>query len=226
MTTRPQHGNDAGRLMVQPFPSVGPLIRLAYRDLHTAATSTDKDQLAKLADIATLPRPWDPGTCQRAELRAEIWSWLDQVVIWLNTDYAWDVAQLVPTCWPQHPHLVHELATVADQRRRAGASLNSEALEEWHRYTLPTFAQRMNSRLREHCENEHQPCPSRGRHIRHISGEDRHSRHLTMAQDKRAAAVAEDHPSEQTPTQGSPRRLRVIIDTATGEIHGDDREPR
>jgi type IV secretion system protein VirD4 len=26
----------------------------------------------------------------------------------------------IPACWPKHPHLVHDLAVLADQRRRAG----------------------------------------------------------------------------------------------------------
>jgi hypothetical protein len=39
-----------------------------------------------------------------------------------------DVADVIPLCWPQHPHLVHEIAVLADQRRRAGPGLTSDAL--------------------------------------------------------------------------------------------------
>ena len=53
---------------------------------------------------------------------------------------------MIPACWPQHPHLVHEIAVLADQRRRAGHALTSDALEEWHRHNLPAFTERMKSR--------------------------------------------------------------------------------
>jgi hypothetical protein len=68
---------------------------------------------------------------------------------------------MIPVCWPQHPHLVHEIAVLADQRRRAGHALTSDALEEWHRYNLPAFTERMKSRLRNHCEDGHQPWPAK-----------------------------------------------------------------
>lgn len=32
---------------------------------------------------------------------------------------------------------VHEIAVLADQRRRAGYALTSDATERWHRYNLP-----------------------------------------------------------------------------------------
>ena len=64
-------------------------------------------------------------------------SWLDDVVIWLNHEYVWDVVAMIPACWPKHPHLVHEIAVLADLRRRAGHALTGDALEEWHRYALP-----------------------------------------------------------------------------------------
>jgi len=54
----------------------------------------------------------------------------EDVVTWLNREYVWDVGAVIPGCWPQHPHLVHEIAVLADQRRRAGASLTSDTIEE------------------------------------------------------------------------------------------------
>lgn len=54
----------------------------------------------------------------------------EDVVIWLNREYTWDASGLIPSCWPLHPHLVHELAVLADQRRRAGLAMTSDALEE------------------------------------------------------------------------------------------------
>ena len=35
----------------------------------------------------------------------------------------WDASTVIPSCWPHHPHLVHEIAVLADQRRKAGAPL-------------------------------------------------------------------------------------------------------
>ena len=75
-----------------------------------------------------LPRPWDPPTCTKPALRRELWKWLDEVVIWFNHEYVWDHnAGMIPACWPQHPHLVHEIAVLADQRRRAGIDPTSSA---------------------------------------------------------------------------------------------------
>jgi hypothetical protein len=158
----------ARRALVAPFPAPGRAIGQAYRELLIAATGTDAQKNA-LGDPGRLPRPWDPATCPQPELRRELWQWLDAVVTWLNTDYVWDVAAVIPACWPQHPHLVHELAVLADQRRRTGLSLASDALEEWHRYTLPAFHERMRSRIRDHCEDGHQPWPANGRRTRHTS---------------------------------------------------------
>jgi hypothetical protein len=37
----------------------------------------------------------------------------------LVTEYVLEVADAIPACWPQHPHLVHGVSVLADQRRRA-----------------------------------------------------------------------------------------------------------
>jgi hypothetical protein len=95
-------------------------------------------------------------------------------VTWLNHEYVWDVADVIPPCWPQHPHLVHEIAVLADQRRRAGQALTSEALEDWHRYRLPSFTERMRTRLRYHGQENHQSWPAKGRYTRHIGEASRH----------------------------------------------------
>ena len=109
--------------------------------------------------------------------------WLEAVVAWLITEYVWDAADTIPACWPQHPHLVHEIAVLADQRRRAGLAPTSDALEEWHRYRLPSFAERMKTRLRNHCQENHQAWPATGRHTRHIAEASRHRRMQTYAAD-------------------------------------------
>jgi hypothetical protein len=98
-----------------------------------------------------LPRPWEPATCRTPQQRQQLWCWLDAVVDWLVTEYVWDVRAMIPVCWAQHPHLVYEIAVLADQRRRAGHALTSDALEEC-RYNLPAFTERIKSRLRNDCE--------------------------------------------------------------------------
>jgi hypothetical protein len=177
--------------LVQPFPEPGRLLQLAYRELDLA-TSRYQDHLLPLRDLATLPRPWDPRTCQTPQLRKEVWSWLEAVVTWLNHEHVWDVADVIPTCWPLHPHLVHEIAVLADQRHRAGQALSSDPLEEWHRYSLPSFIERMRSRLRNHCQEDHQNWPAKGRYIRHIGEASRRRRMDAYAADVRALKSGPD----------------------------------
>lgn len=196
--------------LVRPFPEPGPLLRLAYRELHIAANGTPA-QVRALGDTRLLPRPWDPATCRHPELRRELWTWLDAVVTWLNAEYAWDVAAVIPSCWPHHPHLVHEIAVLADQRRHAGTALSSDPLEEWHRYSLPAFADRTRARIKNHCEDGHQPCPARGRQARHIGESSQRSRAQAFAVDVRSLA-----PPPPDPVAG-PARL-TIVDPDTGEI--------
>ena len=87
----------------------------------------------------------------------------------------WEAADTIPACWPQHPHLVHEIAVLADQRRRAGHAFTNDALEESHRYSLPALTERMTSRLRSHCEDGHQAWPAKGRYTRHTAEASRRS---------------------------------------------------
>jgi hypothetical protein len=155
-------------VLIQPFPQPGRAVQLAYGKIDLAA-NRHQDHLLPLHDLATLPRPWDPGTCQTPRLRKELWLWLEAVVTWLNHEHVWDVADVIPTCWPQHPHLVHEIAVLADQRHRAGQALTSDPLEEWHRHSLPEFTERMKTRLRNHCQEDHQSWPANGRYSRHVA---------------------------------------------------------
>jgi hypothetical protein len=177
---------DTKQQLVWPFPSIGPLMRVAYRELDIAAAGTP-EQAAVLGDPRLLPRPWIPETCLSAALRTEVWAWLDAVVTWLNHEYTWDVDGTIPSCWPHHPHLVHEIAVLADQRRTAELALTSDLLEDWHRYSLPTFTDRLHARLRTHCEDGHQPWPAKGRHTRHTAESGRDDRGDAFAVDIAAA---------------------------------------
>jgi len=87
------------------FPTPGPLLGSAYLDLYLADEGSD-NQKATIGDPNLLPQPWDPPTCRNPQLRAELWTWLEAVVVWFNHEYTWDPAAMIPTCWPQHPHLV------------------------------------------------------------------------------------------------------------------------
>ena len=204
MTTTP----DADAGLVRAFPTPGPLLGNAYRDLYLAAEGSD-NQKATIGDPNLLPKPWDPPTCRNPQLRAELWTWLDAVVIWVNHEYVWDPDSTIPPCWPLHPHIVQEVAVMADQRRRASVALDSNALEEWHRYTLPGFFERLRSRLKAHCDQDHQPWPARSRHLRHTG--DGHAKRRRQAFD---GDVQHLSPSEQiTPTRP---RLR-LLNPDTGE---------
>ena len=84
---------------------------------------------------------------------------------WLNHDYSWQAERVIPACWPAHPHLVHELAVLACLRLSAGHALTAEAMEDWHRYALPGFFDRMLARLGgSPCQpGSHKPWPGAGR---------------------------------------------------------------
>ena len=200
---------DADGGLVRGFPTPGPLLGTAYRDLYLAAEGSD-NQKAAIGDPSLLPKPWDPPTCHNPQLRAELWTWLDAVATWINHEYVWDPEGMIPPCWPNHPHLVHELAVLADQRRRAGLALDSNALEEWHRYTLPGFLDRLHTRLKAHCDQDHQPWPARGRQVRYTADRDTGRRQDAFNGDLRQLRPA-------APFIPSRPRL-AVLNTQTGEV--------
>jgi hypothetical protein len=209
VTTEPA-AEPARQPMIRSFPEGGALIRLAYRELHIAANGS-KEQIKAIGDPRLLPRPWDPPTCRKTELREQVWAWLENVVTWLNLEYVWDVGAVIPGCWPQHPHLVHEIAVLADQRRRAGTALTSDALEEWHRYALPSFIDRMRTRIKDHCEEGHQRWPARSRYARHTND---------LASRDRTDIYSRDVQSTIRRGTNAPReRPRLgVVNLETGEI--------
>lgn len=217
-TTGTQHRRP--RLLIWQFPSPAPVVELAYRDLDTAANGTAA-QKKEVGDPALLPRPWDPSSCIDPDLRHAVWTWLEEVVSWLNHEYTWDVTGLIPTCWPEHPHLVHEVAVVADQRRRAGNEITSDALEEWHRYCLPSFIDRMGGRLRATCADGHAGWPARSRHNQHTSTGDSERREDAYAGDIDSlprSTPPDEPPPDGGPSPEQPRRRFAVVDRETGEI--------
>ena len=154
--------------IVQPFPTPGPQIREALAILDIVVGG-DPETIAMLGDLEDLPRPWDPSTCP-ARLRLQIWSWCAQVASWINSQYIWRPAAMIPACWPAHTHLAIELPALACQRLAAQEAFDVSALEEWQRYTLPTFLDRMNGRLGESgCKDgRHVDWPGAARHVTHV----------------------------------------------------------
>jgi hypothetical protein len=151
-----------------PMPAGSKLVQ-AFDNLYVAEWGTDAEKRA-LGNPAFLPRPWDPGAITDPQLRFETWEWLDDVVTWFNHDFVWNLnAGYLPPCWPEHPHLVHEIAVLADQRRRAGIALTSDLLEDWHRYAVPLFLDRMKTRVHDACDTTHTEWPGRSKHTRHLA---------------------------------------------------------
>lgn len=202
---------EDGRL-VWPFPKPPPRVRLAYRELSVAANGRP-EEIAALGNVRDLPRPWLPATCADPVLRIDLWKWLDRVAAWINHEYVFDPTGIIPACWPRHPHLIHELAVLADQRHRVHEALSSDLIEEWHRYTFPAFLERMRARMQSHCERQHTPWPSRSRYLNHVSDVELRKRTEAYAGDVRTSRVEAD----ETASAPSAPRLSVV-DPETGEL--------
>ncbi len=232
------------QLMVWTFPApTHARLQQAWLNLRIAAEGTDAQKRA-LGDPTQLPRPWDPASLTDDELRYATWRWLDDFVAWFNHEQVWNPTSLIPACWPQHPHLVHQIAVLADLRRQAGEAFTSQPLEEWHRYAVPAFIDRMRQQLSTSCDKAHSEWPGASKFRRLLDTErdriqafnddvdlmDRApepdpSEAFTAAedddeQDSPAAQAQEDEPS---PTGERGRYLRVVpidggIDPTTGEI--------
>ena len=215
MTSTPNSPTSRDSLVVQPFPEPGPAIRTAYRELALAAHGTDEQKKA-LGDPTQLPRPWIPATCRTKVLREQIWDWLERFVTWFNHEYVWDPAGVVPPCWPNHPHLVNEIAVLVDQRRRASKALDSEVLEEWHRYSLPAFIERMRSRVHDHCADGHQPWPARSRYAAHTG--DQHINHRIRSFAADTIEMQQLLDTEHTSTSVGARLRAIRVDPDTGEV--------
>lgn len=154
-------------MVTRPFPEPGRLVVAAYRELDIAQAGTTQER-AVLGRVEALGRPWDPPSCSPA-VRKQVWAWLDEVAGWVNHEHGWGVDRLIPPCWPAHPHIGHELAVLVDQRRTAELALTSELLEEWHRYSLPMFLDRLVGRLGNRCLTKHDEWPAAARHRAYLS---------------------------------------------------------
>ena len=204
MNTSKASGPDP-RDGLRDFPRIGERMRVAYADLWLAGAVRDEERAQSVGAADDLPRPWDPATCHDPRLRREVWQWLDRVVDWINIEHTWNVDALIPECWYLHPHLVHELGTVADQRRRAGSAYTSDDLEEWQRYCLPSFLDRMRARVGSYCEYEHKEPPGRARILRYNAIESALVRRAWYDVEVRQATAHDDR-SPEGPEQMRPVR--------------------
>jgi hypothetical protein len=151
-------------VIVTAFPAPNASVEHAM-NMQRVARTGDADDIAKLGDVDTLPKPWEPASCPD-ELRHQLWLWLDLVVAWINHDYVWRSTDLIPDCWPQHPHIASELAVIACKRVVAGDAHTPEQLDDWHRHVLPDFLDRIALRLGDGgCRaGKHTDWPAAGRH--------------------------------------------------------------
>ncbi|MBN9619476.1 MAG: hypothetical protein J0H43_07055 [Actinobacteria bacterium] len=158
-------------LIVKAFPAPPPSVARVLHQ-HQVVRRGDADEISAEGNLERLPNPWAPATCDD-DLRAAIWDWCDAVAEWVNHEYAWRPAQLIPPCWPHHPHIAHELPVLAVLRLAAESSTGPELLEEWHRHTLPGFFERMLNRLGDSgCRTgKHVEWPARSRHLSYNSEE-------------------------------------------------------
>jgi hypothetical protein len=201
--------------LAKPFPTPGRLIAHAYRELDLALGGDDAHREA-IGDPSQLLRPWDPGSIEDPPVRAELWDWLEAVVDWVNTEHVWDPSYLIPPCWPAHPHLVHEIAVLADQRRTAGQAIVSDALEDWHRYVLPAFFERRKTRLRTACDSRHQDWPALPAHVRFQDAQDHRAQNYAGDVDHHRRLLQSVDQTQDVP------RLQLVdghrVDMETGEI--------
>lgn len=205
--------------LVRPFPVVGRRMVRAYLDLSRLEQATKPEDVRDLGPIDRIPRPWDVASITDVELRLEVWQWLDAVVDWINTEYAWQVTDIIPACWAEHPHLVHDLGTLADQRRRAGLAATSDALEDWQRYSLPYFLDRTKNRLKGMCEAHHRPAVGTARVASYRDADVAAARRALFQQDVANLPHESGHP--QSPVGVRARLALVdgqIVDPETGEV--------
>ena len=150
-------------MIVLPFPPP-PMSVLAALDLLQDVQRRENGRPSPAGVVADMERPWEPASCT-SELGADVWRWCDEVVGWINHEFAWRPAALVPSCWRQHPHLARELPVLAVLRWQAESAAVPEPMEEWNRYAFPLFGDRMVERLGETtCRTgRHQDWPARSR---------------------------------------------------------------
>lgn len=87
------------------------------------------------------------------------------------------------------------------------------ALEEWHRYVVPTLLDRLQKRLKQHCDDHHQPWPARTRLAHHQAVDQTQLRLLAFGSDLYALASAQ---GEHIPTTRPTDEHGLRIEEETG----------
>jgi len=202
--------------LLHPFPDPPRWVR------HTFDRLKVPPDLMTQQELRELDRPWDPAGCSEV-VRAELWPWLDDVADWINHEYAWQTARSIPACWPQHPHLGHEIAVLACLRVSAAEAAGPQVLEEWHRYALPGFLERMADRLGQlGCPpGKHTDWPGRSRHTEYASPRARDLRNQQYEDDASGHPRSDPPPAIPPPPAprwpGGGRRLTAVPDPDHGE---------
>jgi len=109
--------------------------------------------------------PWPPSQVIEPPPKWEsLRSWTGQVVDWINTQFGWRTQNYLPRCWPQHPHLCHELPVLVCLRY-AAQHTTPDLLEDWYRHTFPLFQDRLTAQLQgTSCrDGRHQTWPAAAR---------------------------------------------------------------
>jgi hypothetical protein len=152
-------------VIVLPFPPPLPAVLWALERLADVRRR-EAGRPAHPGANGDLERPWEPAACS-AELAAAAWEWCGDVVAWINHEYAWRPAQMIPSCWRRHPHIARELPVLAVLRWQAEVATGPEPVEEWNRNALPMFCDRMVERLGEStCRTgRHQDWPAESRYV-------------------------------------------------------------
>ena len=138
---------------------------------HRAIEAID-GVLAKLVDGRDgnlLPAAWcyhDPPPMKEVDI-------LPTWVAWWNLRYApLEHNKRIPYCWPEHPGLAAEIATLAFTWQKAfnDVKANSDAAQMWHDRWLPGFLQRLRTWVPTDCfdgthkedrsSTLHRPTPS------------------------------------------------------------------
>jgi hypothetical protein len=154
--------------VVRAFPAPPNVVQEVLGTLSVLKNGT-KTQIEDLGDRRDVPRVWDPAQCDD-QVRLDMWTWCENVATWLNHEYGWRPTAQIPACWPDHPHIAHELPVLACLRYAAGKAPDATPLEEWHRLALPGFLDRMATRIGESgCRKEHDDWPAASRYDSFIS---------------------------------------------------------
>ena len=176
--------------LAAPFPPPPGLVASVLDELRIAAAASDETE-HESRRVALIPRPWDPPSCP-PEIRRNVYAWLDDVAGWINEEHTWRTDRVVPICWDLHPHMVHELATLACLRWEATFARTPGPLEEWHRFALPAFLERIVRRIGETgcAPGRHQPNPGSGRNAIYRQGDEPVRRRSHRWQDQAAESRA------------------------------------